>query len=225
MYFHRCQALVEAAEAAHAELTQQAQDPSGVIRGSLPVDFAVDRITVIIAEFIRLYPRITFDLDLSPRQSDLIAEPVDFVVRIGRPSEGGLIQRKLTEVSIGLFASPDYIAEHGLPLHPQDLQQHNVLSILGRPLRFLADVPETRPNSPVLVNNVSWLRRFALAGMGIAALSSDMARPEVVRSALLPILPDWHLPKVEVYVLTESRLLPARVRLFLDYLIANLDAA
>lgn len=228
MYFNRCLALVDEAEAAYAALTQQAQNPSGVIRASLPVDFAVDRITAIMADFMRLYPKITFDLDLSPRQSDLISEPVDFVIRIGRPRDGGLIQRKLTEVSMGLFASPAYLAQNALPLHPQDLDQHQVLSVLGRSLRFLppsgGQAIEIRPKAPVLVNNISWLRRFALAGMGIAALPSDVFHPEIDRGDLVPVLADWHLPRVEVYVLTESRLLPARVRLFLDYLIEHLDA-
>lgn len=228
MYFNRCVALVEEAQAAHAELTHQAQNPSGVIRASLPVDFAADRITALIAAFLQRYPQVQFDLDLSPRQSDLIAEPVDFVIRIGRSPGSGLIQRKLTEVPIGLFACPDYIAQNGLPRQPQDLAEHRVLSILGRALHFalVQGGPEVviRPQSPILMNNVSWLKRFAMAGLGIAALSPMMVRQELSAGALIPILTDWHLPSVEVFVLTESRLLPSSVRLFLDYLIQHIDA-
>ena len=227
MYFNRCEALVEEAQAAHAELTHQAQNPSGVIRASLPVDFAADKITALIAEFLQLYPKVHFDLDLSPRQSDLIAEPVDFVIRIGRSAGSGLIQRKLTEVPIGLFATPSYIARCGAPKILQDLADHHVLSILGRSL-LLSPIKggpkvEFRPQAPVLMNNVSWVKRFVLAGLGIAALSPKMLRSELATGALVPVLTDWQLPSVEVFVLTESRLLPARVRLFLDYLIQNID--
>jgi len=228
MYFNRCEALVEEAQAAHAELTHQAQNPSGVIRASLPVDFAADRITTLIAEFLQLYPQVQFELDLSPRQSDLIAEPVDFVIRIGRSAGSGLIQRKLTDVPIGLFASPDYVAKFGLPKQPQDLGTHQVLSILGRSLHFKpidgGPLVEFRPQAPVLMNNVSWLKRFALAGLGITALSPNMLRTELADGELVGVLTDWRLPSVEVFVLTESRLLPARVRLFLDYLIQHIDA-
>jgi len=227
MYFNRCEALVEEAEAAHAELIHQAQNPSGMIRASLPVDFAADRITALIAEFLRLYPHVRFELDLTPRQSDLIAEPVDFVIRIGRSAGSGLIQRKLTEVPIVLFASPDYIARCAAPNRPQELSDHQVLSILGRTLHFTpfgggAGV-EFRPQAPILMNNVSWLKRFALAGLGIVALSPKMLRTELASGELVPVMTDWQLPSVEVFVLTESRLLPARVRLFLDYLIENID--
>lgn len=227
MYFNRCEALVEEAQAAHAELTHQAQNPSGLIRASLPVDFAADRITALIADFLRLYPQVQFELDLTPRQSDLIADPVDFVIRIGRSAGSGLIQRKLTEVPIGLFASPDYFARCAAPKRPQDLGTHKVLSILGRPLHFTpiggGPMVEFRPTAPVLMNNVSWLKRFALAGLGIAALSPNMLRTELATGKLVAVLTDWQLPSVEVFVLTESRLLPARVRLFLDYLIENIN--
>ena len=227
MYFNRCEALVEEAQAAHAELTHQAQNPSGVIRASLPVDFAADRITALIVEFLQLYPKVHFDLALSPRQSDLIAEPVDFVIRIGRSAGSGLIQRKLTEVPIGLFTSPDYIARCGVPKKLQDLADHQILSILGRSLHLSpikgGPTVEFRPQAPVLMNNVSWVKRFVLAGLGIAALSPKMLRAELAAGALVPVLTDWQLPSVEVFVLTESRLLPARVRLFLDYLFQNID--
>ena len=73
------------------------------------------------------------------------------------------------------------------------------------------------------MNNVSWLKRFALAGLGIAALSPNMLRTELVTGKLVAVLTNWQLPSIEVFVLTESRLLPARVRLFLDYLIQNID--
>ena len=74
------------------------------------------------------------------------------------------------------------------------------------------------------MNNVSWLKRFALAGLGLAALPPDMIRPELATGRLVPVLPDWAQPTVEVYVLTETRLLPARVRLFLDYLVDHINA-
>ena len=228
MYFNRCEALVEEAQAAHAELTHQAQNPSGVIRASLPVDFAADRITALISEFLRLYPQVQFELDLTPRQSDLIAEPVDFVIRIGRSAGSGLIQRKLTDVAMGLFACADYITKFGLPTQPQDLADHQVMSILGRTLQFTpfdgGPVAEFRPQAPVSVNNVSWLKRFALSGLGIAALSPTMLQTELATGKLVPVMTDWQLPSVEVFVLTESRLLPARVRLFLDYMIRHIDA-
>lgn len=227
LYFARCQGLVDEAEAAHAELLNQAQNLSGLIRASLPVDFAAERISEIITEFLALYPQVRFDLDLSPRQSDLIAEPFDFVIRIGRPADSGLIQRKLMDVPIGLYASPVYLASNTLPTHPSELVDHRVLSIMGRDLHLTrisdGSTFKITPQSPVALNNVSWLKRFALSGLGLASLSQGLIRAELDAGLLVPILTDWVLPSVEVYALTESRLLPARVRVFLDYLVRHIE--
>lgn len=226
LYFTRCQALVEEAEAALAEVTQQARSPSGVIRASLPVDFATQRLSKIMADFQAVYPAVRFDLDLSPRQSDLIAEPVDFVIRIGRPAESGLIQRKLTEVALGIFAAPAYLARCGTPQIPTDLAQHPVLSVLGRALQFTpiggGPTVHIQPSAPVSMNNINWLKHFALNGLGPTALPLETAQDAVASGALVPLLQGWVQPAVEVYVLTQTRLLPARVRLFLDYLFLHI---
>lgn len=227
LYFVRCQGLVDEAEAAHAELLNQAQNVSGLIRASLPVDFAAERISEIITEFLALHPQVRFNLDISPRQSDLIAEPVDFVIRIGRTADSGLIQRKLMDVPVGLYASPDYLARNSIPTHPSDLGNHRVLSVLGRDLHLtrISDgiTIKITPQAPLVLNNVSWLKRFALAGLGLASLSQGLIHAELGAGQLVPVLTDWVQPSVEVFVLTETRLLPARVRLFLDYLVRHIE--
>lgn len=227
LYFARCQGLVDEAEAAHAELLNEAQTLSGLIRASLPVDFAAERIAEIITDFLTLYPQVRFDLDLSPRQSDLIAERFDFVIRIGRPADSGLIQRKLMDVPVGLYASPAYLARNATLTHPSELGDHRVLSILGRELHLTrvsdGSTFKVTPQAPVVLNNVSWLKRFALAGLGLASLSQGLIRAELETGLLVPVLTDWVQPSVEVYALTESRLLPARVRVFLDYLVRHIE--
>lgn len=224
LYLARCQALVDEATAAQAELTRSAAEPSGLIRASLPVDFAADRITAIIADFLRAHPKVRFDLDLTPHRSDLIEGRVDFVIRIGPPAEPGLIQRKLTEVPVGLYAAPSLLARHGPPALPE--QARGLMTVLGRPLPLVhpqhGRVTVT-PDCPVTVNNLAWLRRLCLQGLGLAALPPEMIADDLASGRLLPVLPDWQPPPVPVYILTESRLQPARVRLFLDHLIQQID--
>jgi DNA-binding transcriptional LysR family regulator len=111
-------------------------------------------------------------------------------------------------------------------LKPRWIWRHSVLSVQSRPfaLRHVSLDPVTiNPVAPLVVNNVAWLRRFALLGLGIVAHAPDMLRDHLVRGALVPILPDWLPPPVPVYILTESRLQPARVRLFLDYRTREID--
>lgn len=84
--------------------------PTGLIRASVPVDFAVIYLSDILDDFIRTYPGIRLDLDVSPRQSDLVAEPFDVTIRIGMPAEPNLLARKLAEVAVCLYAAPGYLA-------------------------------------------------------------------------------------------------------------------
>lgn len=227
MYFERCQTLVEEARAAQAELMQEAESPSGLIRASLPVDFAPDRLTAIISRFIAIYPRIRFDLDISPRRIDLLSDRMDFAIRIGRSADSGLIQRKLTDVSVGLFAAPAYLAERAHVQNPSDLTGHSILTVIRGELQLShsgnGTVFNLAARSPVTMNNVSWLKRFAVTGMGIAVLAPEALRDELSSGQIIRILPEWTMPPVDVHVLTASKLLPSRVRLFLDYLFENID--
>lgn len=85
IYFERCKRIVDEARLAHEQLGELLAQPSGVLRASLPVDFAVTYLAPLIAEFASLYPGITFDFDLTPRQVDLVSEPFDVAIRMGEP--------------------------------------------------------------------------------------------------------------------------------------------
>jgi len=101
-----------------------------------------------------------------------------------------------------------------------------VLSVLGRALQFTpiggGPTVHIQPSAPVSMNNINWLKHFALNGLGPTALPLETAQDAVASGALVPLLQGWVQPAVEVYVLTQTRLLPARVRLFLDYLFLHI---
>jgi DNA-binding transcriptional LysR family regulator len=83
IYFERCKRIVDEAKLAHEQLGELLAQPSGVLRASLPVDFANIYLAPLIAEFARQYPGISFDFDLTPRLVDLVAEPFDVAIRMG----------------------------------------------------------------------------------------------------------------------------------------------
>ena len=82
-YFERCRAIVEDAEAAHDQLVRDSSSPKGKIRMSVPVDFGLLFVAPALAEFARLYPELTFEVDMSPRRVDLVAERYDLAIRVG----------------------------------------------------------------------------------------------------------------------------------------------
>ena len=106
IYFQRCKRIVDEAKLAHEQLGELLAQPSGVLRASLPVDFANIYLAPLIAEFARRYPGISFDLDLTPRLVDLVSEPFDVAIRMGNPPNSNLIARQLANLACYLYASP-----------------------------------------------------------------------------------------------------------------------
>ena len=228
LYFERCRRLIDEARLAHEELSGMVTQPTGLIRASVPVDFAVVYLSGILADFLRLYPGLRLDLDVTPRQSNLISEPVDLTIRIGEPKEQQLIARRLGASNVALFASPEYLATHGTPTKPGDLERCNCLRTSNRPwtLRNIHNGDQTvvEVSGTVTANNPGLLRRLALQGVGVVALAEALADDDIRTGRLVEVLPEWRPPDVPVYVLTETRLVPAKVRVFIDFLVQNLKS-
>lgn len=230
LYFQHCKRLIEEAELAHLELSRLHTEPSGVIRASLPVDFSVLYLAPLLADFAQRYPRIRFDLDLTPAQTDLRSEPVDLSIRIGAPhadKEGHLIARPLAKLARGLFASPTYLAQHGNPSSPQELLQHQCLRVFDADWTLTHTPTQTSHSVAIsgtfVANNIGMLRQLALHHQGIFLATPSMITADLAQGDLLRILPDWEPSPVQVYALTTTRLLSTKVRTLLDYLVERLQ--
>lgn len=225
-YFDHCRRIVQDAELAYRELTQLQSRPRGVIRASMPVDFSVAYLSSMLADFARLYPDIRFLLDLSPAQADLTAGQVDVAIRMAPPKEPHLIARRIATLDIGLFAAPGYLGRHGQPSTPQQLQAHQCLCMREGPWILRAADGSREEAVPMagrfVVNNVGLLRQLALSGMGIMATCRDWAADDIARGALVRVLPEWSPPPVDAYAITATRLLPAKDRVFIDYLVQRM---
>ncbi len=127
IYYERSRRIVEEARMAHEQLGELLAQPSGVLRASLPVDFATIFMAPLIEEFARRYPGIAFDIDLTPRRVDLIREPFDVAIRMGELTDSTLIARLLARLAVGVYASPRYLKVSGEPKRPTDLAQHDCL--------------------------------------------------------------------------------------------------
>ena len=130
IYFERCKRIVDEARLAHEQLGEMLAQPTGTLRASLPVDFAVTYLAPLIADFARLYPGLTFDFDLTPRRVDLVSEPFDVAIRMGASEDSQLVARVLAWLTPSLYASPGYLARAGEPREPADLERHQCFNIL-----------------------------------------------------------------------------------------------
>lgn len=209
---------------------RQAQ-PSGRLRVSMPSDFANLLLVDMLAAFVALHPAITLELDLSPRRVDLIGENFDLAIRMGDlPDDASLAARRLRSFPNGLYASGDYLAEHGTPRVPDDLMSHEALQLLGRngePVRWKLLSGEAQweglPPGRITANSPETLVRLARAGSGIAAVPDYFVTAHLRSGELRRVLPDWCLPSNTAWAVFPGRkLMPARTRAFIDMLRAAL---
>ncbi|MFS2007744.1 LysR family transcriptional regulator [Duganella sp. CT11-25] len=227
IYFERCKRIVDEARIAHEQLNDMLAQPTGVLRASLPVDFAVIYLAPLIAEFSARYPGITFDFDLTPRQVNLVSEPFDVAIRIGEPENSQLIARQLALLPAYLYASPAYLERSGEPETPSDLERHQCLSMSRNgqwSLRNDTETAQPAVGSRFKINSAGLIRRFATLDLGIIQMPEEMVADDVAAGRLRRVLPQWHGKPTPVYAITETRLLPAKTQRFIEFLRERLAA-
>lgn len=226
LYYERCRRIVEEARLAHEQLGALQTQPSGTLRASLPVDFAATYLAPLIADFAGRYPGIAFDLDLTPRRVDLVAEPVDVAIRMGELDDSNLVARLLARLSVQAYASPGYLKLMGEPQHPSDLANHQCLGFIKSDRWALhrgSEEVEVAVNGRFQVNSVGMVRRLATLDLGVVLLPAEIVADDLTAGQLRRILPTWHARSTPVYALTETRLLPAKTQRFIEFLQERLD--
>lgn len=228
-YFDRCRAITEEALLAHEDLMQVAADPSGHLRISVTGDFGTLFLAPYLVKFRELYPNITFAVDMSPRFVDLAAERYDLAIRIGEINhDSNVIARRMALLPVRLYAAPQYLSRRGIPETPGDLVNHDCITVTTSAgtviwkLMCGSDVQRVAADGPIAANSLGMIRRLTLLGVGIGYLDEVMVQSDVQAKRLQPVLPNWQLTPVPVHAVTTSRLLPARTRVFIDFLYEKL---
>jgi DNA-binding transcriptional LysR family regulator len=227
-YFERCKRIVDEARLAHEQLGAMLAQPSGVLRVSLPVDFATIYLAPLVAEFALRHPGIRFEFDLTPRRVDLVTEPFDVAIRMGELSDSGLIARQLARLPRFLYASPRYLKLSGEPKQPADLARHQCLCMPKAATWKLDDGErpvEVTVGGRFTLNSVGMIRRLATLDMGIAVLSEQIAAEDIAQARLRRVLPRWQASPISVHAITETRLLPAKTQRFVEFLQEHLGRA
>ncbi len=221
VYFERCRRIVDDARIAHEQLGEMLAQPTGVLRASLPVDFAAIYLAPLLTEFARLHPGITFEYDLSSRNVDLVAERYDLAIRMGEQPSSTMVARLLTRLEVELYASPRYLHEQGEPAHPSELQAHECLAFpRAAPwvLHKEGETVEVEAGGRFALNSVGLIHRFAVLDQGIMLTAEDVVAEDLAAGRLQRVLAGWHGRPISVYALTETRLLPAKTSRFIEFL-------
>lgn len=207
-------------------LSESRDIPRGLLRINAGFGFGRRHLAPIISDFVKTWPEVEIILHLSDRPLDLTEHALDIGIRFGTPPDSRIIARKIAANRRLLCASPDYLAQHGSPGQPRDLQAHRCIVIRENDRAFnnwqLTDGKQqtmVKVRSPLAVNHGEIAVDWALAGHGIV-LRSEWDVASYLRSGeLVRVLEPWVGTAADIHAIYPPRHhLSAKVRTFLDFL-------
>lgn len=206
--------------------------PRGRLRVNSSVPFGVHHLLPLVPKFTALHPEVQLDVTITDQVIDLMDERAEVAIRIGPLRSSQLMARKLGRSRMVVVASPDYLARRGTPTHPGDLASHDLITfnfarhINAWPFEVEGAPVELPTQGRVMVGDGESAAILALAGQGLTRLSIFHIAHEIAAGRLVPVLEAFNPGDAEdvsaVYV-GHAGPLPARVRAFIDFLVAEVD--
>lgn len=232
LYHQECQRALEQINEAERLITGQQKVPSGLLRISVGTLYANYRLLPLLPEFTAAYPQIELELSISSRLVDFVEEGYDLAVRLGVPRDSSLIAHKLEDASVGVFATPAYLARRGTPQTLADLAQHDCIQFIfpstGRPMSWIfkdengQDIDHTFRSHLRILDDALGTLSLGYAGGGLFQLYHFIAAPAVARGELVEVLQPYSGRTRQFNLLyPQNRHLSARVRAFVEFVVGR----
>lgn len=230
-YVQDCRRILAEMLEADESVSGMHSTPRGRLAVTAPMLFGAMHVVPIVSEYLGRYPEVTASCLFLDRVVNLLDEGVDVAVRIGELPDSTMQAIRVGEVRRIVCASPEYLAQFGTPLKPDDLQNHRVISASG-----VTPTPEWRMLQNGELRGVKLHPRLttttndsaaaaAIAGLGLTRLLSYQIVEHVREGRLKTVLSEFEAPPLPVHVVhREGRNASQRVRAFLDLAIERLRA-
>lgn len=226
--FERAVGIIAAVDDTERVAQQMWTEPRGILRITCGTEFGMMVVSQWINQFLLDYPQITIEAEFTGRLVDLVHEGFDLAIRIGSLDDTRLVARRLGMLEYGLFANPAYLQRRGIPKHPEQLTQHDLLIFSGGQVTGTWSL--TKASETIIVPLVSRLRLnnsvslmdAALHGLGIVRLPWLLAQTETKQGQLSQVLEEWTMAQIPVHaVFPSNRYLTPKVRAFVDHAVQN----
>ena len=222
-YLDGCRRILSVFEELEAAATERRR-PRGLLNVTAPVMFGRLHVLPIVRDFLAQYPEVDVRLLLLDRVVSLIDEGLDVGIRLGHLPDSSLRAIRVGHVRRAVYASPDYLAQHGTPRTPQDLGNHGCIAcsaVTAIPDRWSFERAQrsfavaVKPR--LIVNTTDAAIDAAVAGQGLTCVLSYQVDDHVAMGSLQAVLIDYEPPSIPIHVLHPAgRYLSPKVRLFID---------
>lgn len=240
-YLQRVRAILHEIDDAEAAAAASTRDLRGTIRIVAAPVLATNFLAPMVAVWHSRHPKVMLDVSLDAYASSRVDEFDVTIMVAGEDFDANIVARPLLQGEAIVVASPAYLERRGIPREPQDLMLHDHLRDSGmaarsqmgpgRKLRLQSlsgDLPVQEVDVPTVMQSVSTelLLRAAVDGAGVAVTSRLLAEEHLARGELVHILPGWIFSRYTIYAaLPSGRMLPARTKVFLDFLSKHVSLA
>ena len=225
IFYERSREILDRLDALESDMSDLQERPKGRVRMTAAGYYAERFVAPAIIEFMAMYPEVSIELDSSMRMIDIVAEGYDLAVRMSAPADSSLVARKVARRRMITCASPTYLAQHGHPKTPEDLRQHNCLTLPEMQWRFAyPDTIQTvRVRGSYMSDNGRTLVTAAVQGVGLVRISDYYVRNEISKGELEPVLESFEVQDAATWIMFPDRHhLPTRVRFLIDFLVDRL---
>jgi DNA-binding transcriptional LysR family regulator len=217
--------ILEEIEAAELAISGESTSPSGKVKVAAPAVFGVEHVAPHVASFLKKFPDIRLELDLSPQVTDMVESGTDAAVRIVSSHAMEANMRVICRNLRVLCAAPSYLAERGTPTRPDDLVKHRCL-VTNRgmaldhwPLVLDGSIQRPRLSGPLTSDSSAVLRRATIDGLGISLLGLSLIADDLKQGRLCEVLPEAVVQESFIVAATaHRRFVPKRVMVFIEHL-------
>ena len=230
-YHERLSRILDELAEADAALAPMGTSPSGVLRVSAPLTFALTCISPDIPAFMNRYPNLRLELNLQDSRTDIIGEGYDLAIRgSDRLEDSSLVARELMTMTHVLCGAPGYFSTAGRPAAPEDLKAHECVqfTLSGHANKWTFTRAGRSVAVPIdgryKVSSSIAVRDAVLAGFGVSLIPRIYVEEELASGRLQAVLEDWEADRTPVYAVYPSRHLAAKTRAFVDFLVERFSA-
>jgi len=226
-FFEKCSDVSDIISEAETFAASLDDHPKGLLRVASTVAFGKSQLLPMLPEFICKYPDIEMSVELTDRNLDITEENIDLAIRFTEQIENQeVVRRKLATNNRLICASPSYLERNGTPVNLSDLEIHNCLQVTTVPEWNdwnSGDIYDLKPltlSGNFRANSADGIYHAALAGIGIARLSTYLVSEDIRSGRLVPLFPDYIDSGSEIVAIyPEKRNLSAKVRALIDHLV------
>ncbi|MGB0834334.1 MAG: LysR family transcriptional regulator [Psychrobium sp.] len=232
LYYQQCLRVLEDLSDVEQALDGAKKEPQGTLKISCPVSFGASKFGPIFTQFLLKYPQVNLDIELSDTKVDVIEDGYDLVIRAsGSLEDSNLICKRVMSSTDITIASPEYIKRRGMPKHPSELVDHEIIGYKNAPQPKVWDYVGLDGEKivvklePRILSNLSEMKTtFCLAGLGITRLPIINVTEELASGRLVEVFPDYENYKIDCFLVYPSRkYMSAKVRCFIDFFTESLQ--